>query len=405
MSRMRELIWLVGSGLVLSLPLAGCGNVKNTGTDGGAGGDAAVGDASGVDGGSDAALAMCGNGLREPGEVCYGQAIILNSNDVTYDAHLADMDGDGDLDVVYLIGDQYKFHPQNAGQFAATGLDGPTTFSRYAVARDLGGTARAELVDVGDQAISVWGFGSNGFVALGSAAAPTGSGTAKGMGLGHITGGAAPNVVALYGNSVVLGTFDASLRLTATVVANPNSPRDVTVGRLDGDALGDIVVAGGAGVLLYRGMNGGVAQTTVTGQTASTDAVVVGDVDNDGIADLAFAVAGTAGQLGVMLGVGGAAFVAPQTRSSANLAPVLEAADVDGDGRADVVGARTQSGANAVLVALGQADGTLAEPVALPIATQANYLRAEADFNGDGAPDLVATDTNAQTIVILPSNP
>ena len=38
-------------------------------------------------------------------------------------------------------------------------------------------------------------------------------------------------------------------------------------------------------------------------------------------------------------------------------------------------------------VALGQADGTLAEPVVLPIASVVSYLRADADFNGDATPD------------------
>jgi hypothetical protein len=106
-----------------------------------------------------------------------------------------------------------------------------------------------------------------------------------------------------------------------------------------------------------------------------------------------------------MRGVGGAAYLAPTNTTVADLAPVLESADIDGDGRADVIAARVATGTNAVLVALGQADGTLAEPVALPIASVVSYLRADADFNGDGAPDLVTTDINTQTMVILPSNP
>lgn len=106
-----------------------------------------------------------------------------------------------------------------------------------------------------------------------------------------------------------------------------------------------------------------------------------------------------------MRGVGGAAYLAPTTTTVADLAPVLESADIDGDGRADVIAARVATGTSAVLVALGQAGGTLAEPLALPIASVASYLRAEADFNRDGAPDLVTTDINTQTMVILPSNP
>lgn len=394
---LRSLLTFV-PGLGVSAILGGCGAVVSDSPDAGTAVDASAIDALVVD----ASNPACGDGRRDPGEVCFGTPIIITGNDVTYDGHLADLDGDGDLDLVYLIGDQYKFHPQNQGQFAATGLDGPTTFARHAVSIDLGGSERVELIDAGDQGISTWGIGANGYVLLGQSPQ---SSPVTAMTVANVTGGAAPNVVAIYGNSLVLGTYGADLRLTAINAASPVGGRDVTAGRLDSDALADVVVAGGQGVLVYRGMPSGLGSTINTPQQTETDAVAIGDIDNDRIADIVFAVRGASGQLGVMRGAGGAAYLAPTTTTVADLAKVLDSADIDGDGRADVIAARVATGTNAVLVALGQADGTLGEPVALPIASVVSYLRADADFNGDGAPDLVTTDINTQTMVILPSNP
>ena len=384
-------------GLLLAGVLGGCGSVQST-PDAGASDDAATGDAPTAD----AAPAVCGDGTRAPGEACYGTPILFSASDVTFDAHLADQDGDGDLDLVYLIGDEYKFHIQSQGQFAPVHINGPTTFSRFAVSIDLGGTSRLELVDAGDQGLSTWGVGPgmNGYVALGQT---TQTGTVAAMTVANVTGGATPNVIALYGNQIVVGSYDAALRMTSINGSSPQGARHLTAGRLDSDALADIVVATSAGVLAYRG--GALNQTVQTARQAATDRVAIGDVDNDGVPDIVFAAAGANGQLGVMRGAGGAAFLAPTTINVPNLAPVIAIADIDGDGRADVLGARTVAGSNAVLIALGQADGTLATPIEVPIAAVVNYLRVDGDFNGDGVPDLVATDSNAQVVTIFPSRP
>lgn len=389
---MIQRLGAIGGGCLASVACVSCGSVKST-PDAGVTADAAL---------VDAAPAACGDGRRDPGEVCFATAIIVTSTDVTYDAHLADQDGDGDLDLVYLIGDEYKFHLQNQGQFAPVAVNGPTTFGRFAASIDLGGSPRLELIDAGDGAISTWGVGTgqNGYASLGMT---NQTGQVRAMAIANVTGGATPNVIALYGTTIVVGTFNAQLQLTSANGSSPNNARSLVAGRIDADNLADIAVAAGGGVLVFRG--GALNQTVTTAQQAQTDAVALGDIDHDQIVDIGFAVAGVNGQLGVLRGVGGAAFLAPTTQTVANLGPVLASADIDGDGLADLIGARTAAGAHAVLVALGQPDGSVGVPTALPIATAANYVRVDGDFNNDGVPDIVVTDTNNQTVVVLPSNP
>lgn len=387
--------------LLLSYALGaavGCGSVKSkTQADAAVTTDAMV----------DAAPAECGDGRRDPGEVCFGQPIVLVGNDVTYDAHLADEDGDGDLDLVYLIGDQYKVFPQQGGQFAGVALDGPTTFSTYARSLELGGSARLELVDAGDQGISTWrrNAGNTAYELINTAAPPANT-TLRAFGMGKVTGSPLPNPVGVYTNNLVVGTYNTQLILTtvpATTVQG--TVRALDIAKIDADAFEDVAIATSNGVVVYRGTTGGVQSVTLTPQTASTDGVAIGDIDDDDIADIAYAVAGATGQVGVMRGVGGAAFLAPLTQTVADLGDVLDTGDVDGDGRVDVIVSRAKTGANAVLVMLGKMDGSLADPIALPVSAPIDYLRCEADFNGDGAPDCVTTDINSQNMIILPSNP
>jgi tellurite resistance protein len=61
--------------------------------------------------------------------------------------------------------------------------------------------------------------------------------------------------------------------------------------------------------------------------------------------------------------------------------------------------------ASQLATALGKSDGTLADPVEIPIAAPATYVHANADFNGDGMPDIVVTDPTSQNVIVLPSNP
>jgi len=58
-----------------------------------------------------------------------------------------------------------------------------------------------------------------------------------------------------------------------------------------------------------------------------------------------------------------------------------------------------------VLVALGQADGTLAPPIEIALPLKSAELSADGDLNKDGAVDLVVTDATGQQIYVLVSNP
>ena len=68
----------------------------------------------------------------------------------------------------------------------------------------------------------------------------------------------------------------------------------------------------------------------------------------------------------------------------------LVAGDFNGDGHLDLAGANT--GSNNISVLLGKGDGTFADPGVVSLGIKSSPLAA--DFNGDGAPDVLAIDAN-----------
>ena len=78
-------------------------------------------------------------------------------------------------------------------------------------------------------------------------------------------------------------------------------------------------------------------------------------------------------------------------------AVALAIADVNGDGKPDIVAATS----NGALVMLGHGDGTFASGVTY--GSGASSV-AVADVNGDGRPDLALSSTASQAVIILLGN-
>jgi len=308
---------------------------------------------------------------------------------------LADVNGDGRADIV-AFGEEGVFVSlgTSSGSFAAKTLVTPS----FGAAASAGGWFSNNIylraiADVnGDGHADIVGFGNSGtYVSLGTAAGTFGQITlvTPAFGAAASSGGWANN--------------DLYLRQLADV---------------NGDGRADVVGFGNAGVYVALGTAAGgfaipVLATPAYGAAASSggwshnDLYLrqMADVNGDGRADVVgFGNAGVY----VSLANADATFAAPifglnqfGVAASAggwvsdNLTP-RELADVNGDGKIDIVG----FGNDGVYIALGHGDGTFDTATlnlhafgALPSAggwsTQDLYPRHLADVNGDGAADIV----------------
>ncbi|HYR90116.1 MAG TPA: FG-GAP-like repeat-containing protein [Terriglobia bacterium] len=156
--------------------------------------------------------------------------------------------------------------------------------------------------------------------------------------------------------------------------------------------------------------------TVIQNVAKTPSAVAVGDFNGDGIVDLAVTDSAN-NSVAILLGKVGGGFTPPvtyATESGANPAgnPVaLLATDIDGDGVLDlsVVNQGNGSVAGSVSILLGhvlngKGDGTFVAPKTYSVGFKPTAI-ASADLNADGRPDLVITNQNDNSVSVLLQNP
>jgi hypothetical protein len=125
--------------------------------------------------------------------------------------------------------------------------------------------------------------------------------------------------------------------------------------------------------------------------------VAVADVNGDGRPDLVVANK-YSDSVSVLLGNGNGTFQAAQNFSAGTGPVAVAVADVNGDGHPDLITANYFS--NSVSVLLGNGDGTFGSAVSFG---QGNYPEsvAVADVNGDGLPDVVTANNRSNSVSLL----
>jgi hypothetical protein len=195
-----------------------------------------------------------------------------------------------------------------------------------------------------------------------------------------------------------LGTFDMGVRHPVEF-----APYRVRIGDLDGNGRPDILVGSRFGtnqisVLTNRG-GGELAPAGVYPASSPMD-MALDDLDGDGSLDLAIADGSQAVVLRNVGGVGAGRFVAPTTFSFTTWLTDLRAADVNGDGRIDLIGSSDEYNvAGTVEVRLAQ--GSSFAPGLTTSIPGGAWVMAAADINLDGAIDVATVSSNDGTVSVL----
>jgi hypothetical protein len=202
--------------------------------------------------------------------------------------------------------------------------------------------------------------------------------------------------------SVLLGKGDGSFRITASLLFSNAGPSSIALADFSSDGKLDVVVYV-PGVYLLLGNGDGTlgSPTRIAGVYGS---LAVGDLNGDGRFDLVGR--GRDAAVTVALGNGDGTFQPAQSfaadpasvgTNSDPMAHAVTLADINHDGKLDIVTSNRFSGTVSVL--LGNGDGTFGS--AQTLAVSGPGALAVADLNGDGWLDLVVANVDSNTVAVL----
>jgi hypothetical protein len=221
---------------------------------------------------------------------------------------------------------------------------------------------------------------------------------------------ATTSTLLLLGGLVLLaGTAHAQAPLFSPVVTYPagNAPRNLVVGDVNNDGKIDVLTANqnGSAVGVLLGMGNGTFQTVTTystGAASNPSDIAVADVNGDGRLDLLTANYGS-NSAGVLLGNGNGTFqaaVAFATGATGGAPVGIAVTDITGDGKLDLITANS-FGYN-ISVFAGTGTGTFQTPVNYALGPTAVPLDVTvADLNADGRPEVLVASAGSNTVTVL----
>jgi len=204
--------------------------------------------------------------------------------------------------------------------------------------------------------------------------------------------------------TVLLGNGDGTFTASASTQQTGYGPTSIAVGDFNGDGLQDLAVVNGGSntvtILLGNG-DGTFTAAVLSPQIGSyPQSIAVGDFNGDGKPDLAVANEDS-NTVTVLLGNGDGSFVSVASPSTGSYPESIAVGDFNGDGKPDLAVANTFS--NTVTVLLGNGDGTFTA-AASPSTGNSPESVAVGDFNGDGKSDLAVANTFSNTVTVLLGN-
>lgn len=367
--------------------------------------------------------ATCGNGVIDPGELCYLPHAQYESRIDPCALAIADFDLDGHLDVVVPNSDFEELEtPLNVasvlrGDGSGT-LGAPEPWAAgidYPVGVTVGDFDSDGLLDLAITNSSP-DVPTDGMLHVLRAAAPASFTAPVGYHVGDspvmsatgdidndgdldlaVTGNAGADISVLHNQGD--GTF-----ALAGVYPSPGSPWELILEDLSGDGVLDMAVATSQASLVqvWAGLGDGVfavAGSLPTGP--NTLGLIAADLDADGWLDLVATNADEA-TVSVYMADGVGTYTARDKVAAGTNPRSLVAGDFDSDGRLDIATADVST--NTVLVLIGDGDGAVEPSLGYLVGANPSTVRA-GDLNEDGVLDLVTSNQSSNTVGVLLSNP
>jgi hypothetical protein len=197
------------------------------------------------------------------------------------------------------------------------------------------------------------------------------------------------------------GRFSAAI---AYPTGTGSMPVDVAVADLNRDGRPDIVTVNvntNTASVLRGQAGGGFAAPSTYPVGAGLAGLAVADMDGDGWPDIVTSSQG-GDAVGILLSQAGSTFASPATTSTGTYSGPVDVVvrDVNGDAKPDIVTANIDGRTAGVL--LGQVGGGFLTASAFPAGTTSRPQGvAVADVDGDGRPDIITANSGSSTVGVL----
>jgi uncharacterized protein (TIGR03437 family) len=196
---------------------------------------------------------------------------------------------------------------------------------------------------------------------------------------------------------VLLGNGDGTFRFGATIQTGPGQAGQIMIADFNRDGKPDIAATFPNDIAVFPGNGDGTFGGPVQTRVASLP-ITIADFNGDGAPDLATTS-------GIYPGKGDGGFGPAQpypTAGDGRYAHPIAVADLDGDGHPDIVmgGQDIYPVADRVWVLLGHGDGTMSSPIEYAVGW-GPFAGAVADLDGDGRYDVVTANLVSNTVSLL----
>jgi hypothetical protein len=323
-----------------------------------------------------------------------------------------DYNSDGKIDLAVLRGDGITVLLNDGGKFHSNFI-GPVTLSGQfgsIVAGDFNGDGKLDLAATdgagGNKVTTFLGDGAGGFTRRSTTQVDT---SPMSLYVADFNNDGFDDLVTptFGGSSASILLGDGTGNFVRKPVAGFGvQTRVIAVGDFNGDGNADLVGSqgdpfSGVRVKIFLGDGAGNFTQSPNGVFTTSDnpqSLLVDDFNGDGHADLLVAVStGITSTSGLFFLPGdGAGGLGPPVKTPGFVANSLVSGDFNGDGNVDIAG----SVSDFVFVMLGDGGGNFGQPATFPVGSAPNRVRA-ADLNGDGRADLATANGSGDATILF----